>query len=115
LTQINNWLVTSSLQTAHRAGDIPKACLAEAAQYRGEALFADPGTPEMAVAARIADMVDRPNEPDDAGCVDVSYWDVATVQEIDAMQSLPSAALPAGSLMAPRSKTPRRRWSETFK
>jgi hypothetical protein len=33
-----------------------------------------------------AERDNRPNEPDDAGLDDVSYWDVATVDEIVAMQ-----------------------------
>ena len=35
-----------------------------------------------------ADSVDRPSEPDDAGSVDGSFWDVATIDEIDAKQRM---------------------------
>jgi hypothetical protein len=33
-----------------------------------------------------ADSVDCPSEPTDAGSVDDRYWDVANIDEIDAMQ-----------------------------
>jgi hypothetical protein len=61
--------------------DIPKACLAEAAQEHSEAHFADLGlgTLETAVAARIADMVNHTGEPDDAGSIDGRLWDLASV------------------------------------
>ena len=49
-------------------------------------LSAELGATEMAVAHRIADIVDGPDGRDVAGCIDVSYWDIATIHEIDAVQ-----------------------------
>jgi hypothetical protein len=49
-------------------------------------LSADLGMRETAAAPRIADMIDHPSEPDDAGSADNRLWDVATIYEIDAMQ-----------------------------
>ena len=41
-----------------------------------------------------ADRVDRLGRPYDAGSVDGSFWDVVTIDEIDAKQSLPTFAAP---------------------
>jgi hypothetical protein len=49
-------------------------------------------TPEMAVAHRIADMIDHLGGSVKDGSVDDSYWDVATIDEIDAMQMRATAA-----------------------
>ena len=42
-------------------------------------LSADRATRETAVATRIADIVDRPDGRGDAGSIDVSLWDKATI------------------------------------
>ena len=52
---------------------------------RSGSLSADLGTPEMAAAPQIADILDRPGEPDNAGPVDGCFWDVATIHEIEAV------------------------------
>jgi hypothetical protein len=47
---------------------------------------------EMAVAPRIADMVGSPGRAVNRRSANVGCWDVATVDEIDAMQRKPSSA-----------------------
>jgi hypothetical protein len=50
-------------------------------------LSADLGTLKMAVAPSIADIADRLDEPKAAGSVDGSFWDVASICQIDAKKS----------------------------
>ena len=57
-------------------------------------LSAELGATEMAVAHRIADIVDGPDGRGVAGCIDVSYWDFAAIQEIVAKQRKPPSARP---------------------
>ena len=56
-----------------------------------------------------ADRVDCMSEPDDAGSVNGSFWDVATVDEIDAKPSSGSRRYP--NLTATAGTTPRPRLS----
>ena len=52
----------------------------------GEGRFADLGTPATAVAPLIPDIVNGLGRPTNAVAFDVSYWDKATIHEIDAKQ-----------------------------
>ncbi len=64
------------------------------AGVRDPSLSADLGMSEMAVAPRIADMVGSPGRAVNRRSANVGCWDVATVDEIDAMQRNRSSAPP---------------------